>query len=243
MTTLWRYMDWWKFQSILDKGALFLATAESQEDKLEGVYPLMSKILRAKQLSHLPPEQQSYALHNQEVFDKAAAQVIMLSCWHINNDENPRMWDEYLCDPEGIAIQTSRDALTDSFSGFSHPTLVEIVEVKYINRTKYNIGRIIGQLEQFFYKDESFTWENELRCAIDVTLRPLPDDPGGSWNARDVWNGGAYPSGLLVPISVNTLIERIVVSPNPSAAFLKKVENMCNKHGLSKPIEQSSISC
>jgi hypothetical protein len=89
-------MDLWKLRSILEERALYFSTAASQMDKLEGMLPLYAKMNRAQRLAHLPVERQGYALHNQDVSDQVSTHEIILSCWHVNDNENPRMWDEYL---------------------------------------------------------------------------------------------------------------------------------------------------
>ncbi len=243
MTTIWRYMDLWKFKSILEKKALFFSKVAKQTDKLEGMYPLMAKINRAKQFIHLPEEQQSYALHNQEVNDQQSTNEIILSCWHINENENMRMWDEYIGsrEGEGIAIQTTKEALKNSFTAFSHPNLIEIKEVKYINRTTFSGHSSNERMNVFFQKDKSFEWENELRCAIDVLDRPSRDDPGGDWDARHLFLGEPYPIGYFVPIEVDKLIERLVVSPRASDHFRTNVESLCHTYRFNKPIEDSKL--
>jgi hypothetical protein len=122
-------MDFWKFNSILEKQALYFSTIASQLDKLEGSHSLSAKINRARGLYHLTQVQQGYALHNLEVMDQISTHEIIISCWHINETENNRMWCEYITSSEGVAIQTSDDALRESFVTFSHPQLIHIENV------------------------------------------------------------------------------------------------------------------
>lgn len=242
MTTIWRYMDLWKFESILKKQALFFSSASSQTDRLEGTYPLMAKLNRALRFSHLPERRQGYALHNQEISDQISTNEIILSCWHVNEDENLLMWTEYIEKDEGVAIQTTQDVLTTSFIAFSHPELITIKKVQYINRTTFHGHLLNDRINVFFQKEESFAWENELRCAIDVTIGPLSDDPKGNWNAEHLFpKGSLYPIGYFVPVAVNTLIQRIIISPNASDQFYTDVKNICHKHGIAKPIERSHL--
>lgn len=241
MDTIWRYMDLWKFESILSKKALFFSTAASQEDGFEGIYPPHAKINRARQIENLPEEAKPFALHNQEVFEQQSKYEIILSCWHINEDENPRMWKEYIQELPGIAIKTSKQSLQDCFTVFSHPHLVTIENVQYVNRTTYrgNLGR---PLAEFFLKEESFKWENELRCVINTGWQPLPHQPGGAWNAEYLFpDNSRHVIGYFIPVDVNTLIEKIVVSPGASDEFHEKVENTCIAYGVTKPIEHSNV--
>lgn|GEM_PF-2610082 len=242
MTTIWRYMDLWKFESILAKKALFFSKVSAQTDGLEGMYPLIAKIFHARQLGHLPQPHQSYALHNQEVFTLAAKDEIILSCWHINDSENPRMWNDYIEADNGIAIQTTEESLKKSLEAFSHPCLINIDKVQYVNRTTFSESLLNDRMSLFFQKDKNYSWEKELRCAIDVTLSPLSDDQGGEWNAKYLPpKGNASPVGYFIPIEVNTLIEKIVVSPKASCLFNLRVKALCRKYGLVKPIENSGL--
>jgi hypothetical protein len=38
-SVIWRYMDFPKFQSMLQRGSIFFSRADTQTDKLEGEYP------------------------------------------------------------------------------------------------------------------------------------------------------------------------------------------------------------
>jgi hypothetical protein len=98
------------------------------------------------------------------------------------------------------------------------------------------------RLEVFLQKDESFKWENELRCVIDVTIPPYPDNPGRNWNVKYLFpDNSLFPIGYFIPVGVNTLIENLIVSPSSSDAFLAEVENLRNVHGLTYPIVRSKL--
>lgn len=237
MSQIWRYMDLWKFESLIKKNALFFSKVAMQTDKLEGIYPLKVKINRRLHLSHLPEDRQAYALHNQDVMEQASKDDIIVSCWHINDAENDRMWNEYIANPEGIAIQSSTNSLNESFSAFSHSELIFWDNVTYVNRLTFR-GNLPRRIDVFFQKEESFQWENELRFAIDVTMGDFHKS-----NAKYLFpTGHMTPIGYFVPVHLETLIEKITISPDASPEFADSVKELCRTHGIAKPIERSTLS-
>ncbi len=241
MTSIWRYMDLWKFRSILEKQALYFSTAASQNDHLEGVPSLAVKIARAKEVTTHSDIHVLSALHNLEVMDEVSKGEIVLSCWHINDNENPRMWKEYLNEHEGVAIQSSYDALVSSFTAFSHAFLIETGEVLYIDRTRHrsSLGR---RIDVFSQKEEGFAWEHELRCAIDMAILPLPYHEGRKLNWEERYSADCTALGVFIPVALQTLVERVVVSPGASDTFYAEVKELCSTSALAKPIERSGIN-
>lgn len=245
MSTIWRYMDLSKFRSILGKDALYFSTIASQTDKLEGMYPLLAKIARAQDISSRPDIDVSAALHNQEVMDELSKHEVAVSCWHMNDHENPRMWKAYLNKPEGVAIQSSYAALLKSLEAFSHfdYKLINVSEVRYVDRTKDRTS-LPRCIDVYFQKRQEYSWEQELRCAIDLAINPPEYYQGRKLNTECLLlDEYPYVRGVFVPVHVDMLIERIVLSPRASDAFFEEVTVLCTRYGLAhKPIERSTAS-
>jgi len=61
---VWRYMDFWKFESLLTNKALYLCRGDKLQDRFEGTYSRqqivdMNKWLEAKRYAHLIKEERS----------------------------------------------------------------------------------------------------------------------------------------------------------------------------------------
>lgn len=112
---IWRYMDFTKFLSFIDKKALFFTRVDQLEDKFEGT---LSKYM-------LDPEIEEKATEQEKVLLKQAREryasiyepqrkKLAVNCWHMNEYESAAMWKLYLKTNEGIAIQSTYSKLTDS---------------------------------------------------------------------------------------------------------------------------------
>jgi hypothetical protein len=221
---------------MLESSSLYFATTASQEDKFEAVIPPYSTEIATRPMSRLPMDQRAYSIGNYNVVRHIRTFAYMISCWHINDDENERMWADYIGDGHvGIAIQTSVKSLQASFAGFSHSHMITIQPVKYINWEKSRF--FFYGINECFQKRQVFQWENELRCAIDTMEF---DYSKGNWNATYDWSKNErYANGLLVPVLLDTLIERIVIAPSAPSGLKDQVQNLCKQYGLVKQVENS----
>ena len=90
-----------------------------------------------------------------------AKAVTFVNCWHINNDEDPRMWQAYTTTNDSVLLISSAGRLKASLQ---HP--VAMSAVKYVDestpRTEF------GERSLFFYKDTEFAFEREYRLLIDL---------------------------------------------------------------------------
>lgn len=150
---IWRYMDFTKFVSLLDKGALYFARSDKFEDPYEGVYPKTDAI---KYFGDLKASSRMREISKQMVY---------VNCWHINEYESAAMWRLYLKSNEGVAIQSTFKRLIDSFKGINAP--IFIGKVTYIDYSKESIPqRNLNIFYPFLYKRKSFEHERELRAVL-----------------------------------------------------------------------------
>ncbi len=213
---VWRYMDFTKFVSLLDKRALFFCRVEklTKVDPFEGSYPEFNAIVTEIKL---PPNVRKALRSNRMEIQK----WILLNCWHINEYESAAMWRLYLQSNEGIAIQSTFKRLSDSFKDVQYE--INIGRVNYIDYEKEWIPEE-SPLYPLLHKRKSFEHEQELR-AITVDGY-LPE----------------HVDGKYVPVDIDRLIERIFVSPTSQSWFSELVRSVATKYDTNKEIRVSKLS-
>ena len=129
---LWRYLDYSKFEWLLESKRLFMPSAEFLGEPLEGTEPVGNSIWwREKARLAETDKQREIIQRNQEklsAFAKAFRNHYYVSCWHMNENENNRMWHEYTKSPESVAVKTTYSELHALL-----PDYIEIGVVRYID--------------------------------------------------------------------------------------------------------------
>jgi len=226
---IWRYLDFTKFVSLLDKQALFFARADKLSDPFEGSYSKANIKLRPiiyKELgSYFDPVQKQF-----QVFSKEIKKFTLINSWHMNEYESAAMWKLYLKTDEGVAIQSTFKRLTESFHNYEGN--VYIGKVKYIDYQTEWLPEG-NTFYPFLHKRKSFEHERELRAIIQI----LPVKDGNINLKLEVLDTGAY-----IPVDLDILIEKIFVSPMAPKWFNELVNSIINKYNLNKEVTQSSLA-
>lgn len=91
--TIWRYMDLWKLESMLeDNGCLYFTRSDRFEDKLEGKYSDIS--LKNLEANYLNIYGETFVknwkalYYSKGDYINAVKRNSLVSCWHINEKEN-----------------------------------------------------------------------------------------------------------------------------------------------------------
>jgi hypothetical protein len=255
---IWRYMDFPRFVSILDRKALFFVKASKFRDPYEGTVPKYNDLNRA-----LVYEEQRNSFQSEEQFNqfietmpltmkslfKAQREIILINSWHYNEYESAAMWDLYSQANAGIAIQSTYRKLRDSFQNNTDDT-IWIGKVNYLDFNKEWMDEW-NTLEAFMIKRKSFAHENEIRAVTE-----LPDDHLGEkvFSEVDKERERVNPSkprivnpkeltdkGKYVSTDLDILIENIYVSPSAEKWFKEVVESLVSKYGLSKNVIKSDL--
>jgi hypothetical protein len=230
---IWRYMDFTKFVSLVDKQELFFARADKLGDPFEGSYPKGNVQQRAsmhkKWLDTLPIqfrnlfEQRPKALSE---FYKNLRRFIFINSWHKNEHESDAMWKLYLKSDEGIAIQSTFSRLRDCFSNETPD--IYIGEVRYVDYSREVISE--GNFfYPFLHKRKNFEHEKELRAVIFEFPKEPPFAP-------------PFGDGIPVSVDLDILIDRISLAPTSPKWLRELVESVIRKYGLEREVIQSSLS-
>jgi hypothetical protein len=151
-------------------------------------------------------------LKKRELRQRYAAFV---NCWHINDKESTEMWTLYGGAPEGVAIQSTvgdvRYCLDLHGGG----------KVVYYHSAEGFRSHSLGTQDKFL-KTTSYDWENEFRLVIndEKLVESVERD-------EDIKLSELSP-GIRVGISdPGKLMNRLVVAPGASEAFMDKIKGLC----------------
>jgi hypothetical protein len=219
---LWRYMDFTKYVSLLDSRALFFSRADLLGDPFEGSYAQANLDLRLKIYSDT---QLTKALEQLTKFRQALPRQMYINCWHKSEYESAAMWKLHLRD-NGIAIQTTFQALTASFTG-DEDVYAGVVNYVDFQTTPIPEGNAFWP---FVHKRRSFDYEQEVRAVISrfVVDQIDPDRP--------------VDPGLLVPVDLAGLVHRVCIAPDAPTWFAELVTAVTSRFGVDAVVSQSDLA-
>lgn len=233
---LWRYQDLPRYIDLLLKNQMFFSRADKFEDPFEGRYNKSSsdELLKAVQHEEDFPEKNVEQLRRKtrllkEQYDEKRTSFTINS-WHINKDENYAMWKIYAKGSYGIALETTYERLKHCFDVTNK--VIHIGKVIYYNESCDPIPLRENSFLPFLRKRFVYQYENEMRCCHVLSHRK---DEKISWQQQDVNNG------VFIPVNLDTLIERIYISPYSPKWIEDIVSGINKKFGMDKEIVHSKV--
>ncbi|MFC1938886.1 hypothetical protein ACFLWM_01870 [Chloroflexota bacterium] len=234
---IWRYIDFTKFVSLLDRRALFFTRADKLGDSFEGSHSEANIKKRPELFKNTLEEFGKYSdddlmktLSNFSSYCQFLHKITAINCWHLSDIESDAMWKIYAERDRGIAIQSTHGRLKDSleYEDFG----IYINKVKYID---YVDDFMVGELGvgPFYHKRKEFSHENELRAII----QKLP----GLGKPAKVDFKPIRHNGIYVKVDLNLLVETVYLSPACQLWFQKLVKSVTARYGLNKPIVVSKL--
>jgi hypothetical protein len=250
---IWRYIDFTKYVSLLDTKSLYFARVDRLDDKFEGsvpnsFYPSTSPETIELMKEYFPDSYQSYIKEsgNELKQNKKASTINMarrrwtfVNCWHMNEVESAAMWKLYLKSNEGVAVQTTYKFLCESFCKSEYDEWIGLV--KYIDYSKDKMPSDNSNY-RFVYKRKSYDYEKELRAVIRKYPISEKDLKSGSISLEKLAEVGVYPEGQQIPVDLETLVQRVYVSPYAEEWFASLVLSITEKYKLEKNVTKSSLS-
>ena len=259
-----RYMDFSKFESLLQTKSLFLAKMASFDDKLEGGitasdFFAASNALRILDvaINHTMPGVDDSANNRNQKLAKSReldrslrAQMFQspfgeypsddfeelypicrewmyVNCWHKSDHECYAMWNLYAATPNALCIFTTTDNLKSAIKPIDSFTNVETHPVSYIKHGSVDLWG--DPIAPFLSKSMPYTFEREYRVI--------------AWNShKDLYKQRLNSDkGMLLPVRLETLIEKVVLSPFATEAFKNQVIDFCLAHSLQVQIVDSEL--
>jgi len=232
-SAIWRYMNFEKFQNMIENTSLFFCRADKLGEKWEGI--LTKKMIEKFGLEEKKILSSNGSTYNLIEWHKSKElRSHLINCWHVNNDESYEMWKTYVSkndniSTKSIAIQSTIGRLKDSFCKTEER--IWVGEVKYIDhnilepKNRFlNIGWP-NTLGVFFLKRKEFKLERELRAIINQAFVNHKSE-----------------IGINVKCNLNKLIVKIVLSPTSNEALLVNVEKIIKRFGFKFKVIKSELS-
>ena len=239
---LWRYLDFTKFVSLLDKRALFLARADKLMDPFEGSFPKVDVaryIESYQETIKLLQENLPYPIpesgHPVLDFGRDSRKFTLVSCWHESSHESAAMWRLYSGEQDGIAIRTDFQSLAKSFTCKDD---IFIGKVKYIDFDSASIHDS-NALAPFLHKRDSFEHEKEVR-AINWDL-PIPS-PITPENCTPDFSTPLHEVGAYRQVDLSRLVREVIVAPYAADWFKELVHSVAVLYGLEVPVRRSLLA-
>lgn len=233
---LWRYMDFTKFVSLLEKRALFFARADKLGDPFEGAIPINNIKARYTNLKPGLFDKETLMYEHLRV---ELRRFTLINCWHESSHESEAMWKIYSSANSGIAIKTNFDSFVKSFITDEQ---MHIGTVKYIDYDNEKI-REDDLLSPYLHKRKSFEHEREVRAIIqhrppEASLENLPNflsDEIPTW--PDMCDTGIY-----YEVDLNLLIQEVVIDPSAPDWLLDLVNSVADRYNLQAVIKKSRLA-
>lgn len=234
---LWRHMNFTKFVSLLDKGALFFARSDKLGDPFEGSYP-KGNVDRDPSSYSDPLLADFFKSHRHFVRDMRP--FTLVNSWHESLRESAAMWKLYAGEWEGISIRTDFRSLSESFIGKES---IFVGRVSYIDFETGDISES-NSLTPFLQKRKSFEHESEVRAVnVDLPIPPFLEDPDLPWEPTTLdLSKPTYETGAYRDVDISRLIHEVIVAPYADYWFVELVKSVAFRYGLQAPIRKSSLA-
>lgn len=142
------------------------------------------------------------------------------------DEESKALWDMHKKDKKDSILQSTylklRESIKDSRDIF-------IGKVTYRD-LKSDINPSDSFFRRLVRKRKKFENEKELRVVVNNWV-----DEKGNVLKKPLVNR------LLVPVDLDLLVERVIVSSSSNFSFIEDIQNITEKYGLSKKVERSIV--
>jgi len=252
LDTVWRYLTFAKFISLLELRALWMSRLGGLIDQFEGTLPdktredIIASDLKWKTTFEGRPELQDQlaGMTDRNVAD--GRDVLVVNCWFLGESESPQMWKEYVGSTEGVAIRSTLKRLDQSI--LAKQEFTTIGKVNYVDFSEYDMGIYNGSRagERALLKGKRYSFENEVRIVTHNLVCPGCLNPDGSPPTKTQLDGtGMYDPnrpGLYLQVNLTVLIETVITAPGAAPWFNDLVGKFCKRYQLDATVEKSKLN-
>ncbi len=251
--TVWRYMPFSKFISLIVYQALWFSKLNILQDQYEGMMPLATKqMMQAhdhKMKKHFPPEHHWQFDQMASRNEQDSRELCIVNCWFLGENESERMWREYGGGKESVAIKSTIKQLIDNIGVPHDKDMTSIGRIKYVDFTTHlmTMYHAIRGGERAFLKDAAtYQHEKEIRIAtLNLKTQACVSPEGKLYTKQEVqgkhMNNFAHP-GLYIQARLQQLISEIRVSPEADTWFYLLVKRIIELNKWKMRVIRSELS-
>ena len=225
--TLWRYMSFAKFCSLLERKELFFSLVGDMEDRYEGfIYPPIPRDHgdRLQQAEHLGHD-----------LLRKIARTALISCWTESGHESSLMWEAY-AGAEGVAVRTTFQHLQESICSVAELP-VTFGQVEYVDYRRKEVSRF--GWAPLFHKRMEYHEEGEVRAVL----------PGPPFKTRDLRLDQdirldpdvAEQRGRYILVNLEILVREVVLPPHAAPWFAQLVKSVMHRSPVKARVTRSAI--
>lgn len=223
--TLYRYMDFWKFEDIISRKALFFSRGDKFEDQYEGLETELSKSMRR-------------AVHNDDSYNENSKfydrnrRCLAVHCWHISDFESTAMWKQFAREIDGIAIRTTVKRIKSALNSYGKNLCIR--NIKYVENHLHEFTPFGCPFFPFLVKRKEYAKENELRIIYG-------EGKGCIKESMQYFAPEIPYQGIMLTVDPSVLIQDVILSPQAPIEFFNDVKKIITINGLNISIINSSI--
>jgi hypothetical protein len=251
-TTIWRYLPFNRFTSFMEFGALWFSRLRAFDDLDEGMTPAVPRGQLKDQHRLMEnwfqdEERRGQVRRFLEDNEDYGRDLIVATCWFIEEHESKEMWAGYGGDHEGVAVKSTVANLAGSLVQ-SLKNKWWIGKVTYVDLATYggmNAYHASQAYERAFLKGLKYSHENELRVATMNFVAHGCLNPDGSPQTEKQRAGFIDASngpGIYVTANLNRLIKEIRTPPIASDSHHEAVAFLVSKAGYRIPVMRSGLA-
>jgi len=172
-------------------------------------------------------------------------ELTLANCWFCSEEESHAMWQDYAGGPEGVAVVSTIDLLSQYV--YCDPRVSLIGRVQYVDLNSHVMSHYEANQagERAFLKGNSFAAEREVRMTTMSFRGPMCVNFDGTDMRPEQYSGLGMNNfdspGLYIKADLRKLIVRTVISPGSPAFLEHLVRRIGYLAGVISPVERSSL--
>jgi hypothetical protein len=248
--TVWRYMPFEKFISLITYQALWFSKLNILQDTYEGMIPVRVKRRMHEDNQSFKTQFNTPEFHRQidswlDKNEEDSRELLVVSCWFVGESDSERMWREYGASNEAVAIKSTIGRLTRYVLVPTDEHVSHLGLVSYVNHDNHEMSAYEAHQghERAFLKDNRFAHEHEIRIVtMNIKTTSCVSMRGRPYTAEEVagknMNNFENP-GLYVGVYLRGLITEVVVSPSAQDWFEHLVRRILELSQLPAHVSRS----
>jgi len=250
--SVWRYMPFAKFISLLTYRALWFSKLNILQDAYEGLIPAKVKARMHASNQRFKGEFNTPEFHRQidawpTENEAGGRELLVVTCWFLGECDSQRMWDEYGVTKEAVAVKSTIGRLAKYIFVPRGRTVSALGPTTYVDHDIHDMSLYEAHqaTQRAFLKGNSYSHEQEIRLVtLNVKTTSCVSPSGRPYRPEEVEGAKMNNfdgAGLYIGVNLDCLIAEVVVCPSAEDWFNKLVSRVVELAGLKIPVSRSQL--